>query len=323
MQHLKTSNIMEIKNFIHSILLDLSENKPLNSISTKLQIIATALNDTSFCKWIECEFVKGYNGENSIPDYRKIKMLNVKASYITYAPGGMVQYKNQLIPIENLGQDIYEKYASIRVNESVPSLIKILSNQEHQEDISFSITPTEMKGIQSILGNCQIQEAHKEIAVQDLYTIVEHVKSVLIQKLLKLNSDSIDEIIANNKMSNYKAPRITINNYNPAVVNNSNENINNNISTIIAGNKNNITIGADTQKELNKIVEQIDKLSQEVADDREGIAEAILEVRSLINAEKPIARKIRMGFNAIRGVLASVMNNTIEALIEEGLKLLK
>lgn len=86
---LNTKN-MNIKQLIEDVITNLANNSPLESVSSKVQVISRLLKNDKFKKWVDCEFVYGYKFEDEIPNYRVLYIIGVQADYIAPAPGGMI-----------------------------------------------------------------------------------------------------------------------------------------------------------------------------------------------------------------------------------------
>ena len=107
---------MNVKKLIEDVITALANNCPLDSVSSKVQVISRLLKNERFRKWVDCEFVHGYKSDEETPEYRTMYIAGVRASYVAPAGfGSIVKYTNQQIPIENLGVERYKKIAKIYV----------------------------------------------------------------------------------------------------------------------------------------------------------------------------------------------------------------
>ena len=98
---------MNVKILIEDVIINLANNCPIESISSKVQVISRLLKNDKFRHWVDGEFVYGYKSNKELPEYRILYIAGVRASYIAPGFGGVIRYTNQQIPIENLGEDIY------------------------------------------------------------------------------------------------------------------------------------------------------------------------------------------------------------------------
>lgn len=55
---------MNIKQLIEDVIINLANNSPLESVSSKVQVISRLLKNDKFKKWVDCEFVYGYKFED-------------------------------------------------------------------------------------------------------------------------------------------------------------------------------------------------------------------------------------------------------------------
>ena len=82
-----------IKNIIDKIIQDLGDDRPINGILLKVQIVASRLNNKEFENWINNE-QNGYSDAKNIPSYRVLGAI-VKADIFRPYDG---LYRNCIIP---------------------------------------------------------------------------------------------------------------------------------------------------------------------------------------------------------------------------------
>ena len=313
---------MNVKKLIEDVITALANNCPLDSVSSKVQVISRLLKNDRFRKWVDCEFVHGYKSDEETPEYRTMYIAGVRASYVAPAGfGSIVKYTNQQIPIENLGAERYKKIAKIYVWDTV----SIIQNAiKPNEDIHLAVGPHESADIQEVLGHCQIMNMYKVVSSQQYQRIVDKTKAILIDFFLELNDTVLDNEIDFNVMTKKNdIERVVNNTIYAGVVNTGEGSVVISDSTVIGGKDNQVSVSSDVKQQLNAIVSQIEALAQEVDDDRTDIAEAIIAVKEELKEDNILTTPLRLAFNAIKGAISGLADTGIEKLAEQAIKLLQ
>lgn len=174
---------MNTKKLIEEVLLDLGNNKSLKDVSTKIQIIVRLLGDDKLKEWYNNEFISGYKGKE-YPDYRITQAADIKADYLRPQGFGVWQIKGQSVPISNLGAEEYKKIMTIKFDETISAIINY---SEYPQDIVVALSPYERLQVQEVLGEVQIQNAHKVISSSTFQDIINNVQSRIIDLFMDLN----------------------------------------------------------------------------------------------------------------------------------------
>ncbi|MFV0270251.1 MAG: hypothetical protein ACK5HZ_00975 [Macellibacteroides fermentans] len=109
---------------------------------------------------------------------------------------------------------------------------------------------------------------------------------------------------------------------NAVVVNMDKGSIKINNSIITSGQNNTVTISDETKVKINDIINKIEKLSQEVDEDRTDIALVIAEIREKLNRKASSPIPIRMALNVIKGISSKFIDKGIEIMVKEAIELL-
>lgn len=94
-------------------------------------------------------------------------------------------------------------------------------------------------------------------------------------------------------------------------------------STIIGGNNNKIHINSPTKVKLMEIVEKVEKLAQDIEEDREDIVVEIVKIKMELDSQYQQPKVIKSAFNAIKGIAIGVAANRIPPLVDSALEILK
>lgn len=279
---------IDIKAMIESVLVDITGNAPIENYIYKLRLIAKYLDNNSFKIFIEKEFFDGYIETDIIPEYRIIN------SQIRYA-GITSLYRLGEPPISIKNRDI--DISQVKIYDSLP---RILDLSKSSKNLIRHLTSKE-KG--QLIYHADVK-AHKEFEPSALNIIPRAVKSKLLDFIVQLNDEVFNDGIDFNVMSK-KADieKIVHNNFNAGIVHTGVGSIDVDRSNIIGGQNNTITISEETKQQITDIVNRIDKLSQEIDEDRTDIAEAILDIRTELDNKINKLKILKTAFNAIKGVV--------------------
>lgn len=305
---------MDTKQLIEEVITDLANNKSLESVINKVQVIARLLKNDAFSKWIDLELINGYDEKDAIPEYRKVTIAEIKADYIVPHGFGVLHVKRQRVPIENLGKEHYEKMATIILREPITSLQDVY---RRNSNVHYSLTPYEMGKVQEVLGYSQITQVYKVVSNQDILNIINKAKSKLIDLFLEFN-DKIFDGGLNIPPSN-QADQIQEIVINAGLVQTGDGTIYVHDSNVIGGKNRNISLSSDSKAQIADILNRIEQLSNEVDADRTDIAEAILTIREELNKPTPQPMILKMGFSFIKKIASSFMDKSMEVLADKGI----
>ena len=308
---------MDVKKLIEDVISHLAENDPLSIIVPKLQVIAKLLKNEELKSWIDSEFIYGYKDGSEVPDYRKISVSNVKASFLLHKGfGQMMQYSNWDVPISNLGMEHYSDFMNIEVRQTVFAIDQILI--ENKGNIHLSLTAYEKLLVQTkILDNCEISNINKELSRTYFLDIINVTKAKLLDVFLELNEDVFNNELNFNVMEKKeKISQIVNHTINTGIYVGENSTANVDNSNIIGGTENNVNLTGEFKAQVLELLNKVEHLSADVDRDRNDIAFEIAKIKiSLENNEKPSV--IKSAFNAIKGITSGVVENVAANEITE------
>ena len=224
---------MNTKKLIEEVLLDLGNNKSLKDVSTKIQIIVRLLGDDKLKEWYNNEFISGYKGKE-YPDYRITQAADIKADYLRPQGFGVWQIKGQSVPISNLGAEEYKKIMTIKFDETISAIINY---SEHPQDIVVALSPYERLQVQEVLGEVQIQNAHKVISSSTFQDIINNVQSRIIDLFMDLNDTVFKgEIDMRSQSTKEEIHQVITNNFTAGIIQTGNGVIDAQYSTISVNN---------------------------------------------------------------------------------------
>lgn len=300
---------MDVKKLIEDVVSHLAENDSLSMIVPKLQVIAKLLKNKELKSWIDSEFIYGYKDNSEVPDYRKISVSNVKASFLHHQGfGGIMQYSNWDVPISNLGMEHYSDFMNLEVKQTVFAIEQIL--KDNKGDIHFGLTAYEKLLVQKkILDNCEISNIHKQVSRTFFLDIISTTKAKLLDVFLELNENIFDNKLNFNVMEKKdKISQIVNNTINTGIYVGENSTANVDNSNIVGGTKNEVNFSNEFRTQILELLNKVEELSAGVDRDRDDIAYEISKIKlCLDNNEKPSL--IKSAFNSIKGITSGIFEN--------------
>ena len=314
--------MINVKKLIEEVISDLANNESICMVSNKVQIISRLLKNKKFTDWVNSEFVNGYEDKATLPKYRKSTITGVYADFIVPHGFGMMQYKNTEIPIANLGRKNYEQITMVKIKDSLSIIQSALEGK--REDIAYSLTPYEIRMIQSIMPDCQIMQIHKIVSRQFFERIIQTAKNTLIDVFMEFNDSLFNKEINFNVMNKEREIASIVNKtINTGVYVEEKGTANINDSTIFGGNFNSVTFNMKAREELKVITDKIEELAHDIDFDREDLVTEIVRIRMELDNQYQQPKVIKSAFNAIKGIVIGVAANRITTLVDSALEILK
>ncbi len=309
---------MNTKKLIEEVLLDLGNNKSLKDVSTKIQIIVRLLGDDKLKEWYNNEFISGYKGKE-YPDYRITQAADIKADYLRPQGFGVWQIKGQSVPISNLGAEEYKKIMTIKFDETISAIINY---SEYPQDIVVALSPYERLQVQEVLGEVQIQNAHKVISSSTFQDIINNVQSRIIDLFMDLNDTVFKgEIDMRSQSTKEEIHQVITNNFTAGIIQTGNGVIDAQYSTISV-NKDN-SLSKEVISELLFLTNEIDKIIRENNEEHDEIAQEIIDIRTELSEVKPKRNLLKKSFKVLAYSAASISCKTaIEKITERVIQLL-
>lgn len=275
---------MDTKKLIEEVLLDLGNNKSLMEVSSKIQIIVRLLCDQKLKDWYRCEFVTGYKDEE-LPGYRISQAADIKADYIRPQGFGAWKVSGQSVPIANLGVEKYKQVMTVRMTDTIAAIIEY---SKHPDNIAMSLSPYELILVQRVLGEAQIQSAHKELSPSTFQTIIDNVQGRIIDLFMDLNEKVFDgEIDINSATAKQEIHQVITNNITAGIYHSGTGDVN--VTDSVVGNTASVTMTATDIEAVKKCISDI--LSSKELENNTDAQEEIAIIQNEVKKEKP-SRKI-------------------------------
>lgn len=311
----KTYIRLKTKKLIEGVIEDLINGQPLTSIFLKVQAIAFYLKNDRFSLWIKNEIEGGYQTINELPDYRK-NTAEVFAN-ITVPYQGM--WKNFRIPLDQISdKEIRETLGSVYCYDSIYE-IEELAKSENKGNLRSYLPGSAYPTIESILQYGNVQSAWQIISPVTFVTIIESVKSKLVQFFLEMDGQFDDEINFDIMTKKKELDKLVDQFINQGIVATNNAQISITGSTVVAGEKNKI-INKDLQN-ISSLYSQVQEILKTLShkDDLEDIQLQLDIVNAQLQRKEPKFNILQTAFTTIRDILIGVAGNQATPIITQNI----
>lgn len=309
---------MDVKKLIEEVLTALGDNKSLTEVSCKIQIIVRLLGDEKLRSWYNCEFVKGYYNDDTLPDYRISKAADIKADYLTPQGLGLLSVPNQSVPVYNLGREKYDSIMTIEIRETISSIIEY---SKHPDQMAMSLSPYEKGLVQKVLGYAQIQSVHKVVPPSIFQAIIDNVQNKIIDMFMDLNEKVFNGELDITSSQGKKEMQQVINNYTASIIQTGNGTIDAANSTMV-GNLVGSFNDADREK-LCSIVDEIEKIATENEGNIADIMQDISNIRTELQSSIPQPKELKKSFKALMWGTSVSCKAAIEKLVSDAIGILE
>ena len=280
---------------MRSIILDLqneivSSNQKVSDLLRKTYIIARKLKIVDFERWIHNE-LNGYKEKSDIPHYRtmvgELRGLNPFHGWLPV-----------IIPDAEI-QKILTQHKNF---QGIPDLENLIGMEEVKRGIHVPLPDA----YSSFTGH---ETKYKlQLSIVQINTIIETVKNIILEWLLKLEEDGImgddltfsneekEKAIKNNYTVNYFYGNVTGSQIQQNTINSSQD----------------LSFDFEKLKEIiNLLKENVNNISQD--NDNKELSHAILAVETELKKDKPKTNIIQELLKTIRNILEGVAGNIIAA----------
>jgi len=303
-----------MKDMINKIIQDLGEDKPINGILLKAQIIASKLDNKEFEVWINNE-QNGYPDAKNIPDYR-ILNATVKAD-ISQPYVRMCQ--NLSIPAGIFGEElINDSMYHVRITQSLSEIENLCDSKKSGTILANCPAMAYTEVSKHVRGN--VERVWQEFSTSSLIGIVNSFKSKLLSFFLDLDK-KIDAGIDFSKIEGQNEINQIMNNYyiNSVVANTGD-------GTVSTGDisDNNPVLYISDVDQKGKIQDLVSKLIVEAKKiDNEDLQMAVDTISEECKKPSWAKKTLKLAFNAVQGIATGIAANQLTPIVTQLLAILK
>lgn len=305
----------EVKGITERIIEDLSENKGLNEIIPKLQILSFKLKNPQFTEWVEKETKGTYSSSKELPRYR-ISRCSVHADLGNIT--GLLQNFN--IPVDQIPDP--EVRGMVETIHFFEGISKIEDMALAQKDLKKNLPAFSFPFLNQTLGDgWQIIEAWQIISTFTFKHIVDRFKSALLDFILKLDEELDIGIDLGKTISDKEINRIVNTTINAGVVTTgSDTNLTIESSNIIGGKNNQFSISNETRKEINALIDSIERKVSIFGASQEDVRDEILRIKAQLKKENPRRSILKTSFTTLKEIFNETVAVGTAPFIIEGIQ---
>ncbi len=306
---------MSKENLLEQIKNAIVNNDDLTSILLKCKLLAYEIKSQELLTWVNNELM-GYRESNNIPDYRCVRVSEIKATFINRLGVSI----NRDIPFglnipEPFASQLYCTYLSNSVAELIDYEIKCKNDPKYNLKLNLH------GSFYAILEDCfessdgtkySVQNAWQLFAGQSVYGVLTSIKSKLLEFVCKFGEIYKCDLTS---LENMETKTTQIINSTIYSLNCGTGTINNSSSNSAIGNNATISINDSDKEKLREIWNQIDRIKSNIDEDAQELAEYMVELKKEIDGKISCPTTIRKTLRAIK----SIVNKAGEVAIENGL----
>ncbi|EET80300.1 hypothetical protein CSHOW_0317 [Campylobacter showae] len=281
-----------------SIVIDIQKqvlSKSTTDVLRQAYIIARKLKIKDFEIWINNE-LNGYKEDASIPEYRNIfgdiKGWNPYHGWVS-------------VIIENI--EMYNKLTMSKIGQGIPELENIINRSENKSIISINLPDS----FNQLISDGFPTKYRKELSPTSIIGIIETVKNIIMEWILKLEEDGIigvDMKFTDEEKKIASEKNYTVNNF-YGNVSNSQIQQNSNYSSQTINNS------LDIDK-IVKVLELINTHKKDILvslDNPKNFEKELDVVNDEVKKANPSKEVISQSFKTIRNILEGIAGNLIVA----------
>lgn len=302
---------MNKKDITEKIIIALTAGENLSTIFLKVQLLASLLGNDEFSIWLRNEQY-GYTNSESIPEYRKLRGGTIKAN-ILILNGGM--WKNFDIPIDAI-DDSYVRDLMATTPFAEP--IAVLEGYANPSDgkskmIQVGLPSCVFPYIDNVVDGVPHTTIHawKLVSSQSINGIIDHIKSTLLDFIIKLNKD-LDLNLDISLEEQSKIAKIVNQTIYANTVHTGTGNITSSNSNLIVGDNSSISLSPESKQQIQELVNQLSVLKKQVENDEDELAEYLIELQEELDKKISSPRILRKGLRAIKAFGGIVSEKAIE-----------
>lgn len=179
------NKVMDIQKIVNELIEAISSDSPIDLILLKAQIVAFAIDNVDFTKFIKCEQA-GYSPEDAIPDYRKISS-RVQATFAT--PYFTTQ--TVIVPAELIKDKLIKDLMTFVSMRQPLIQLEAMYNNAKDSLVSVQLPAFAYPKIESLYkqNSQKVYSAYQQFPKETLLSIVCTFKSRLLQMLLQFDKE--------------------------------------------------------------------------------------------------------------------------------------
>lgn len=313
---IETDYMMNKKVLAEKIIIDLTTGESMSTILLKVQLLASLLGNDEFNTWLKNEQY-GYTDATTVPEYRKLRCGIIKAD-IVIPYGGM--WKDYDIPLDAIEDTYVRDLMSITPFAEPIATLEGYANPSDGKSKMLQVgLPS---GVMPYIDEVVDGSPHKTIRAKKLVSsqavkgIIDHIKSTLLDFIIKLDREldlNIDITLAGQETIS-KIMNTTIN---ANIVHTGTGNIDATNSNIISGDNATITLSSEVKQNIQDLISQLSALNNRVGTDEVEFTEYLTEIQEELNKKISSPKILRRCLRLIKSFGGIVTEKAVELRIDQ------
>lgn len=313
---------MNNSDFLIKIRDSILNDGTLTSILLNCQVLSHEIKLPALSEWVSLE-LNGYYGDVKIPEYRRIRVSEVKAIFVNRFGTSITQS----IPF---GLDIPEPFASDLYCAFLPNSVSELEDYatKCKNDSKFNLTLNLHGSYYAILENCfdssdglhySVQKAWQVFAGQCATGILTSIRSKILEFVCQLG-ETYDYDLTSTTSIEQTSMQI----FNSVIysLNTGTGTINNNDNNVALGDEATININSEEKAQLTELWNKLNNLELQVDRDNNELAEYLVELKREIDKKITCPSAIRKTLRAIKAIIGKAEEVVIERGLDQSIDML-
>lgn len=308
--------MMNKKEIAENIIIALTTGESMSTILLKVQLLASLLGNDEFSIWLRNEQY-GYANGGSIPEYRKLRGGIIKAN-IVIPYGGM--WKNYDIPIDAIEDSYVRNLMAITPFADPIATLEGYANPSDGKSkmLQVGLPSGVLPYIDNVVDGVPHTTIHawKLVSSQAIKGIIDHIKSTLLDFIIKLNKD-LDLNLDISLEEQSKITKIVNQTIYANTVHTGTGDITSSNSNLIIGDNSTISLSPESKQQIQELVTQLMDLKNQVENDEEELAEYLIELQNELNKKISSPKILRKSLRAIKAFGGIVSEKAIELGVDK------
>lgn len=313
--------MMNKKEIAENIIIALTTGENVSTILLKVQLLASLLGNDEFSTWLRNEQY-GYGNGSSIPEYRKLRGGIIKAN-ILIPYGGM--WKNYDIPIDAIEDSrVRDLMAITPFAEPIATLEGYANPSDGKSKmLQVGLPSGVLPYIDNVVDGVPHTTIHawKLVSSQAIKGIIDHIKSTLLDFIIKLNKD-LDLNLDISLEEQSKITKIVNQTIYANTVHTGTGDITSSNSNLIVGDNSTISLSPESKQQIQELVTQLMDLKNQVENDEEELAEYLTELQSELDKKISSPKILRKSLRAIKAFGGIISEKAIELGVDKMIEMI-
>lgn len=302
---------MDINLICKEIVHDITNKTAITEILLKTQVLSSIVNIADFNNWVSCE-QNGYPAPLKVPKYR-ILGCNVTASLTIPFHVGQTEMN---VPVDAIRHEGVREMLPRVYFDSAAVEAERLAATSNEGRLRKPAPGMAIQVVQELFPSAHVEAVFQDLSPNSFATIIENVKSRILNFILGLNKEGIIQLEMNVLDNKEAVNKIYYQTFKNSIVSNDGGIIN--AETMLLLNE-----GYLSEREIHQLQTMFSRLNVLVKDEKDPmLQEAADTLNKEISKLEPKKSVIKQTLAVIKGLAMGVASSEIAAIINTALGIL-